>query len=378
VYQRCADEGRVDQCAKDLDHDVLVSDRDLPSQSRRVVQVRELVGPALGSEFDDSEATLLVLTTGTTGLPKAARHQWSRLMPRADRHRDDDARWLLAFNLNQFAGLQVLLHVLASRATLVIPESHQPRGALDAIRTLGVTHASGTPTFWRFLCALLDGDLEGLADLRQITLGGESVPRDLLADLSRKFPHARVSQVYATTEIGSAVSVRDGKPGLPLSVLDRGPGDDVQLKVVDGELFARSQIGMLGYLHQPVETEGWVATGDLVEVTDDRILFIGRSTDVINVGGVKVHPQPIEDAITAVVGVTAAHVYGKSNAVTGQIVVADVLAADTYRGPDLDDAIRAACADLPRAWQPRRIRFVHDLGLQENKIVRHAEESTDA
>ena len=71
-------------------------------------------------------------------------------------------------------------------------------------------------------------------------------------------------------------------------------------KVVEGELWVRSRIGMLGYYGEPaVDPDAWRPTGDLVEVVDDRIVFRGRSSDIINVGGVKVHPLPIEDRIAS-------------------------------------------------------------------------------
>src|SRR5205085_6113656 len=95
-------------------------------------------------------APVLLRTTGTAGRPKAARDDWSRLL--AGVHTSESlaaSRWLLAYNLNQFAGLQILLYTLANRATLVVPTSNQPRDALAAIASHGVTHVSATPTFWR-------------------------------------------------------------------------------------------------------------------------------------------------------------------------------------------------------------------------------------
>src|SRR5581483_5479110 len=233
-----------------------------------------------------------------------------------------------------------------------------------------VTHVSGTPTFWRLIVGRLDEESARKLPLEQITLGGEAAPEGLIERLHALFPAARISHVYAGTEFGSVVAVSDGRSGLPVSVLDRGEEADVQLRIVDGELQIRSRVGMLGY-HQASESEhDWRSTGDLVEVRDGRIQFVGRTTEIINVGGVKVHPLPVEELVCSVTGVQLAAVYGRPNPITGQIVSIDVVLKP---GTDLKDAearIREACQALPAAARPRRIRFVPELEIRGNKLMR--------
>jgi acyl-coenzyme A synthetase/AMP-(fatty) acid ligase len=320
---------------------------------------------------------VLILTSGTTGRPKGTRHQWSRLLSAAHpERRVAPRRWLLAYNLNQYAGIQVLLHVIGSADTLVLPESPQPRHGVAAMRTHGVTHVSATPTFWRFALHLLDRPDESLPALEQITLGGEAVGDALLAGLRRLFPRAQISQVYASSEFGSSVSVTDGRAGLPLSVLDRPDDAPVLFRVIDGELHARSAIGMRGYYFDEDRHNGWHPTGDLVEVDGDRIRFVGRTTDVINVGGVKVHPLPIEAVVATVPGVIAAAVFGHPNPVTGSIVAVDVMAADDADPDQVKAAIREATGSLPPAQRPRRIRVVEQLDISNSKVRRSGQEGT--
>jgi acyl-CoA synthetase (AMP-forming)/AMP-acid ligase II len=260
--------------------------------------------------------------------------------------------------------------VLVSGSTLVEPASRQARDAIAAIREHGVTHASGTPTFWRLLVGGLRGADATEIALEQLTLGGEATDDPLLERLRALFPAARISHVYAGTEFGSAVSVGDGRAGLPLSVLERDDDAPVQLRIVDGELHTRSRVGMLGYHGGGDDGAQWRPTGDLVEIRDDRIRFVGRLTEIINVGGAKVHPLPIEELAATVEGVSIAAAYGRPNPITGQIVALDVVAA-----PDADHAlveagIRTACEALPRAGRPRRIRFVEALEIRGNKLIR--------
>lgn len=316
----------------------------------------------------------LVLTTGTTGAPRGVRHDWDRLL-RGVGHVGSGAgqRWLLAFGLHQFAGLQLVLHVMAAGATLVAPAPRRPREGLRAIRELGVTHASATPTFWRFLLAEMKAGSHETFPLRQITLGGEAAPPGVLEALHRTFPSAQISHVYAASEFGSTGSVSDGRPGLPVAVLEREPGSAVEMKIVDGELWVRSHTGMLGYYGEDdVDADGWRATGDLVEVVGDRLEFRGRDSEVINVGGVKVHPLPVEDRVAAVPGVTGLRVYGRPNAVAGAIVAVEIVVEPGADPDDVVAAVRESCAELPGAAQPRSIKVVADIETKGDKVIRRA------
>jgi len=371
LYPRELDLARLADLTNSFEHRVLVVDRAWQLDSVEMVTLDQLMttaGPGLSTP---ESAPVMILTTGTTGAPKGARHDWSRLV-RAVRKPDErpGTRWLLAYNLNQFAGIQILLHALTSAATLVAPSSRRADDVLHAIDAHRVTHVSGTPTFWRLLVGRLDAAQASKLPLMQITLGGEAAPEGLIEHLRELFPSARISHVYAGTEFGSAVAVSDGRSGLPLSVLERGDDAEVQLRIVDGELQIRSRVGMLGYHGVGDNESDWRATGDLVEVRHDRIQFVGRTTEIINVGGAKVHPLPVEELVCGIEGVEIAAVYGRPNPITGQIVSVDVVSKPGTRNEDIESRIREACQSLPQASRPRRVRFVSKLEIQGNKLMR--------
>ena len=363
----------MDRQAASFSHPVVVSDRtDLGDHEVRVVRPDELHAPGPALDVLPERRPLLVLTTGSTGTPKGVRHDWSRQLNRMENARDGSGQvWLLAYGPNQFAGLQVLIHVLGTGATLVAPSVRRPQSVLELIHDHAVDHISATPTFWRFLLAEFRADPRPVPMLKQITLGGEAAPGALLEELRATFPDARLSHIYAGSEFGSTGSVRDGTDGLPASLLEGSDDAGVSLKVVDGELWVRSSASMLGY-HGEVDrsADEWWPTGDLVDIVEERIVFRGRKTDVINVGGVKVHPLPVEERVTAVPGVRAARAYGRPNALVGAVVAVDVVADEGVDDRELKTAIRDACADLPRPWQPRSIRVVEELAMKENKVVR--------
>jgi acyl-CoA synthetase (AMP-forming)/AMP-acid ligase II len=372
-YPPTDDRAVVEDLAQRFHHQVIATDRPALDGLAGRIGVDELeTSAAPHPEVPVEGRPLLVLTTGTTGAPRGVRHDWNRLLRASARIRSAPGqRWLLAYGLHQFAGLQILVHVLAAGATLVAPAERRPRDGLQAMRRHGVTHASATPTWWRFLLAELQAAGEPAPPLEQVTLGGEAAPGPLLDQLAATFPSAHLSHVYAATEIGSTGSVRDGLSGLHVSILDRGDDADIAMKIVDGELWVRSRIGMLGYYGEPpADPDGWRATGDLVEVVGDRIEFRGRTTEVINVGGVKVHPLPIEDVVEAVPGVQLARAFGRPSKLTGAIVAVEAIAAPGSDHDAVIEAIRGACASLPAAARPRSIRIVEELATHGDKLTR--------
>ena len=394
-YQPDTDPAEFADHAALLDHKYVVTRRKDLAGPFELIRPEELTaqdgdGDEALRAGDDIEQPLMIRTTGTTGLPKAARHDW-RILGRtvAGVRPMPEQRWLLAYGPQQFAGVQVLLHVAASQATLVAPFPRQPRDGLEAMLTQGVTCVSATPTFWRFLLAEAKSRKATLPALEQITLGGEASPGDLLDEIAATFPDAKISQVYASTEFGSITSVRDGKPGLAVSSLCSESNPTSNVRVEDGELWVRAGAGMLGYAGETGETGEpsgsgpagatgeWRRTGDLVEIVGDRVLFRGRKSEVINVGGVKVHPLPVEDRITGLDSVALARVFGRPNKLTGAIVAAEIVPVGGVESADVDGIraeIKSAVADLPRAWQPRSVTFVDAIETKGGKTIRGMED----
>ncbi|WP_188261918.1 ANL family adenylate-forming protein [Azospirillum tabaci] len=296
---------------------------------------------------------VLLETSGTTGAPKLIRHDFQRLRGRLRGATDPDARWLLAYEPAAFAGLQVILTALAAGATLV---SAPGAGAADLARLAvrhAVTHISATPSFWRAFLLALDGDAPPLA---AVTLGGEVADQPLLDRLAERFPTAKHRHIYASTEAGALFAVGDGKAGFPAAWLDGGI-DGVGLRLRDGVLEVSSPRAMLG------GDGGWLSTGDVVEVRGDRALFAGRLDGRVNVGGIKVSPEVVEQVLLDVPGVRDALVQAAANPVTGHILTALVVPAPGVEEAVLRAAIRTAVADLPSAARPRLVTMTGSIAL---------------
>jgi len=126
---------------------------------------------------------------------------------------------------------------------------------------------------------------------------------------------------------GVAFAVNDGLEGFPASLLD--PGGDVKLKIEHGSLHVCSTGAAVRYLGDGSsdlrDQQNFVDTGDAVELRDGRYYFLGRMSGVINVGGLKVHPEEVETVINRHPKVKMSLVRAKKNPIMGSIVVADIV-----------------------------------------------------
>lgn len=377
IFNRDYSPAQVVELLRDLESELLICDQPLPAATPCPQHQPFQPDPAQladSPDFADTDSELMIFTSGTTQQPRCVKYRWSDLLAQVgSRKAADGERWLLAYKLNHFAGVQMLAHIVASQSTLVLAESTLVADAVTAMNSLGVTHVSSTPTFWRFVLALL-ASAQQLPPLRHITLGSEPVSAGLLQQLATLFPDARIVHIYALTEAGSCISVSDGKPGLPLEILERREDAAVRFRIVDGELQVRTHHGMRGYRNdrdsEPRTADGWLATGDLVRIDKERILFMGRESEVINVGGVKVHPLEVENLVATVPGVKLARVYGQENPVVGQIVAVDLVINKGHDAETVEDSVREACRGLPRHSMPRNVTIVDTIDTNNFKLAR--------
>jgi acyl-CoA synthetase (AMP-forming)/AMP-acid ligase II len=274
-------------------------------------------------------------------------------------------------DIRRYGGLQIFLRAVCGGASLVLCSAGEPvADHLARLAERGVTHLSGTPSQWRR--ALMQPSLAAMAP-RYVRLSGEIADQAILDSLRVAFPKAAIGHAYASTEAGVAFDVNDGLTGFPADYID-AVRNGVALKIVDGSLRIRSSAAASGYVsgEQPLtDASGFVDTGDMVERRGDRLYFAGRKGGIINIGGLKVHPEEIEAVINRHPSVRMSLVRGRGNPVTGSIVVADVVLKTQGQGAanqsaqfELKDDILKLCRDaLPRHKVPAAISFVPPLNV---------------
>jgi acyl-coenzyme A synthetase/AMP-(fatty) acid ligase len=210
---------------------------------------------------------------------------------------------------------------------------------------------------------------------RYVRLSGEIADQAVLDALRARFPRAPIGHAFASTEAGVCFEVADGREGFPASALTSGSGE-VELRVRDASLQVRSGRTALRYLgrHGALrDREGWVDTGDLVERRGDRLLFAGRRSGVINVGGLKVHPETIERVLNRHPAVRMSRASARKSPITGALVSAEVVLADASTpAPTLKEAILAHCrSELPPHMRPAFLTFVDALPISASgKLAR--------
>lgn len=339
--------------------DILMSDRaDLPEALPWMYTAKDPID--LMSPILSRDTQWLLTTSGTTGVPKLVGHRRASIL-RSVRHRDGgDARWAMTYDPSRFAGTQVLAQALTTGATLLVPgEGMSIADAAAWLAEQGCSHISATPSWWRRL--LMAPDAARLP-LRQITLGGEIADAAILSALAARFPQARISHVYASTEAGAAFSVRDGLPGFPARWLDEGTSG-VRLAVRDGVLWLRPEAALTEGTHIERDGDGFIRTGDRVAIDGERALFLGREDSTLNVGGVKIEAETVEAVVHAHPAVAQCHVAGRASALMGTLLELRVVPRDA--GADavvLKREIVAWCRDrLPPAARPATVRIVAEI-----------------
>lgn len=266
------------------------------------------------------ETTWLLPTSGTTGIPKLIPHTLASLTrSMSARQLGDSYIWGSLYSLRRFAGLQVFLQAWLSATPLILSEDNSDSvGTISDFIVHGCNALSATPSMWRKLA--MSPSFEKLS-LKQITLGGEIVDQSILDILSKKFPSARITHIYASTEAGVGFVVKDKLEGFPLEYLTEPPAG-LALRIDDsGHLWIN-----LSSQHKDSEENisGWIDSGDIVVVNGPRVKFLGRANGSINVGGNKVMPEEIENVIKELFEVAFVQVRAKKSAMLGNLVEAAV------------------------------------------------------
>jgi len=332
---------------------------------------------------DPEKLACLLYTSGTSGRPRAAMLTHRALIANIDQaarvqppmiHGDDVVLGVLP--LFHVYGLNAVLGgVLRHRAKLVLVDRFDPQATLDLIDDEAVSVVPVAPPVFAYWLPE-DHLRERLGPVRLMLSG--SAP--LSAELIERFAEATgipVHQGYGLTEASPIVtstlcsrepengSVGAPLPGIEIKLLDEGRepvGDD------PGEIWIRGANLFSGYWPEGddgPDDEGWWATGDVGYLDESGDLFlVDRLKELVIVSGFNVYPAEVEEVIREVDGVAEAAVIGVEDAITGEVVVAYVVPADSATSEVLADAVRERCGErLARFKQPSRIEVVDQLPM---------------
>jgi acyl-CoA synthetase (AMP-forming)/AMP-acid ligase II len=286
-------------------------------------------------------AGLVLFSSGTSGDPKAAVHDFLPLLEKFKKPRK--AFSTLNFLLfDHWGGLNTLLHTLANGGTTVTVRDRSPEHVCKLIEDYQVALLPATPTFLNLL--LISGAYKqfDLSSLQIISYGAEPMPESTLKRLNEVFPNVLLQQTYGLIEVGVLRSKSKENGSLWVKV----GGEGYETRVVDGLLEIKTASTILGYLNapSPITADGWFMTGDAVEVDGEYMRILGRKSELINVGGEKVYPAEVESVIQTMQNVSEVTVYGEKNPLMGSIVCAKVKLIEPQPNAEFISELKQYCA----------------------------------
>ena len=267
-----------------------------------------------------------------------------------------EMNFLVFLMFDHIGGLNTLFNCLSMGVIITIPQNRNPNDIAHLIEKHKINILPSSPTFLNLMCISNVFDVFDLSSIRMITYGTEAMPESLLLKLKQKLPRVKFLQTFGTSETGIMKTSSMSSSSTFLKFDD----PNQEFKIVNGELWLRSKTQVLGYINHSNESfteDGWFMTGDLVEQTDDGFIkIIGRSKELINVGGEKVLPAEVESVIMELDFIQDCIVKSEKNSITGQMVCADIVLKDGYIFKDEKIKIKSYCRQRLESYKvPTRI-----------------------
>jgi len=298
---------------------------------------------------------LVLFSSGSTGKSKAALHDLSKILQKFRKKRP--SRRTISFLLyDHIGGINTMLHTLSNQACIVTVQKRDPNYVMKIVSQYDVQVLPTSPTFLNLILISEAWKNYNINSLELITYGTEPMSRITLDRLNFAFPHVKLVQTYGLSEVGILRSKSKSNDSLWLKV----GGEGFETRIVEGLLEIKAKSAMLGYLNapSPFTEDGWFQTGDEVKVDSEWIKFLGRRSEIINVGGEKVYPAEVEGVLQEMNGVLDASVFGEKNVITGMIVVAKVLLKTKEPINEFRKRMREHCRERLQSFQiPVKIKF---------------------
>ena len=367
----------------------------LPSVARLIEQsTRSYTEPAV----DERMPFFVGYTSGTTGRPKGAmvshRARTTLMLMMGQEYgcyTADDIS-LITTPLYHGAGLTRGIAPLVFGGTVELLPRFDAERVAAALSSGRVTGTFMVPTMFASMFERAPPTRPwGEAPLT-ILSNASALPEHLKEQILIAWPHARLFEIYGSTEAGTVTSLRPSNirtkqrcVGQPLACTEIELRDPDGQPVPTGEvgaLWSRSPFVFNGYLGLSEATEGvlidgFVGAGDLARMDDEGFVYIlGRDDDVINSGGVNIYPREIEEVLGAHPLVREVAVIGVPNDHWGQAVHAVVVVGPageptTTGAAELEQELISHCQrELARQKVPRTFEFRNGLPRTASGKVR--------
>jgi acyl-CoA synthetase (AMP-forming)/AMP-acid ligase II len=299
---------------------------------------------------------LVLFSSGSTGKSKASLSDFSDILSKfkVPRHSLRTIAFLL---FDHIGGINTLLYTLSNAGCVVAINNRTPENVLHATDKYKVELLPTSPTFINLILLSEAYKKYHLSSLKTVTYGTEPMPETTLKRFHELFPKIQLKQTYGLSELGILRSKSKRSDSLWVKV----GGEDFQTRVVDGLLEIKAKSAMLGYLNapSPFTDDGWFKTGDSVLTDGEYIKILGRQSEIINVGGEKVYPTEVESVIHEIDNIAEVTVFGKKNAITGNMVCAKIRLENPTDAKEFSKMLKKFCRTRLQAFKvPVKIEIV--------------------
>ncbi len=333
------------------------------------------------AEVAESDAAVLLYTSGTTGQPKGAELTHANLRSNAEGARGlfDAGPGTVCLGVlplfHSFGQTCVMNATLGGGGMLTLVPRFEPGKALEVIERDRVSIFQGVPTMYGAMLHLEDRERYDTSSLELCASGGSAMPVELMRGFEEAFD-CMILEGYGLSETSPVASFnhrdRERKPGsigTPIAGVAMKVVDDQGVEVSEGEVGEIVVSGpnvMKGYWERPQETaetiiDGWLHTGDMGRVDADGYFFIvDRKKELIIRGGYNVYPREVEEVLYEHPDVREAAVLGVPHDEYGEEVAA---AVSLVSGASVEpEALRDYVRERVAAYKyPRTVWILDDL-----------------
>lgn len=298
-----------------------------------------------------STSRITLYTSGTTGQPKQVNQSIKNLTREVRTGASYECQtWALTYSPTHIAGIQTILQCVMNGNKLIDLYQSTRLDIVEAFETYGISHISATPTFYRLLFPIQLPFLK----VQRVSLGGEKSDENLHKRLQEIFPNAKLNNIYASTEAGTLLASKGEGFSIPI-------GKKEYIRIENGELMVHRLF--LGESSQLKLKEDWYHTGDMIEwLNEEEGIFriTGRKNELINIGGMNVNPNEVEEACMGFDGVRQARVYAKANSVIGSVLLAELVLEEGAIFQELE--LRKYLSDRLQPFKvPLRYKIIEQL-----------------
>ncbi|MFC1485182.1 fatty acid--CoA ligase family protein, partial [bacterium] len=225
---------------------------------------------------------LVLFSSGSTGESKAAVHDLENVLQKFKIQRYS-FRSIVFLLYDHIGGINTMFYNLANIGCIITVQDRTPDEVLKSIERYSADLLPTSPTFINLILLSEAYKRFDISSLKIITYGTEPMPESTLKRFHELYPNIKLLQTYGLSEVGILSSKSKDSNSLWVKV----GGEGFETRVVNGILEIKAKSAMLGYLNapSPFTEDGWLHTGDEVEVDGEYIKILGRKSEMINVGG---------------------------------------------------------------------------------------------